>query len=143
MIIKIDLTFVPEHKRYSLVKAIDLELTSAISTQSIGVPPNSNFKHREKDRDYNDKKSLTVGTSITFYYNKPSLEEIKDSLQNILDKSNLDQFIVVEDTENENTLAIVKEGDIEQFGMYMCSHCGVLLKNEEERFVHERIHYFV
>jgi len=143
LIIKIDLTFVPENKRYSLVKAIDSELTSAISTQSIGVPPNSNFKDREKDRDYNDKKSLTAGASITFYYNKPSLEEIKDSLKNILDKSNLDQFIVVEDTENENTLAIVKEGDIEQFGMYMCSHCGALLKNEEERFVHERIHYFV
>ena len=143
MIIKLDLTFVPENIRSSLVKSIDLESIAATDTLNIGVVTNSYNKDKNKDKNNDDKKSSTIGTSIIFYYDKPSLEELKNSLKNILEKNNLDQFVVVEDTENENTLAIVKEGDIEQFGMYMCSHCGMFFGSEEEKVVHERIHYFV
>ena len=49
-----------------------------------------------------------------------ALQDFKNIIENIFEKNNLNQFIVVEDTENENTLTIVKEGDIEQFGMYVC-----------------------
>lgn len=143
MIIKLDLTFVPENIRSSLVKSIDLESVAVTDTLNIGVVTNSYNKDKNKDKNNDDKKSSTIGTSIIFYYDKPSLEELKNSLKNILEKNNLDQFVVVEDTENENTLAIVKEGDIEQFGMYMCSHCGMVFGSEEEKVVHERIHYFV
>lgn len=143
MIIKLDLTFIPENIRSSLVKSIDLESIAATDTLNIGVVTNSYNKDKKKDKDNDDKKSSAIGTSVIFYYDKPSLEELKNSLKNILEKNNLDQFVVVEDTENENTLAIVKEGDIEQFGMYMCSHCGMVFGSEEEKVVHERIHYFV
>lgn len=143
MIIKLDLTFIPENIRFSLVKSIDLESIAATDTLNIGVVTNSYNKDKKKDKDTDDKKSSIIGTSVIFYYDKPSLEELKNSLKNILEKNNLDQFVVVEDTENENTLAIVKEGDIEQFGMYMCSHCGMVFGSEEEKVVHERIHYFV
>lgn len=143
MIIKLDLTFIPENIRSSLVKSIDLESIAATDTLNIGVVTNSYNKDKKKDKDTDDKKSSIIGTSVIFYYDKPSLEELKNSLKNILEKNNLDQFVVVEDTENENTLAIVKEGDIEQFGMYMCSHCGMVFGSEEEKVVHERIHYFV
>jgi hypothetical protein len=143
LIIKLDLTFIPENIRSSLVKSIDLESIAATDTLNIGVVTNSYNKDKKKDKDTDDKKSSIIGTSVIFYYDKPSLEELKNSLKNILEKNNLDQFVVVEDTENENTLAIVKEGDIEQFGMYMCSHCGMVFGSEEEKVVHERIHYFV
>lgn len=143
MIIKLDLTFIPENIRSSLVKSIDLESIAATDTLNIGVVTNSYNKDKKKDKDTDDKKSSIIDTSVIFYYDKPSLEELKNSLKNILEKNNLDQFVVVEDTENENTLAIVKEGDIEQFGMYMCSHCGMVFGSEEEKVVHERIHYFV
>ena len=72
-----------------------------------------------------------------------TFEDFKSAIKNILEKNSLNGFVVVEDTENENTLAIVKEGDIEQFGIFVCSHCGMLFHTEEERFVHERVHYFI
>jgi hypothetical protein len=143
LIVKLDLTYVPENIRSLLVKSIEPELIAASNSLNVSVVTNRYYKDKKKEKYNNDKKSSTVVTSIAFYYNKPSQEELKDFLKNILDKNNLDQFIVVEDTENENTLAIVREGDIEQFGMFMCSHCGMLFKSEEEKIVHERIHYFM
>jgi hypothetical protein len=144
LIVKLDLTYVPDNIRSALIKSIELELTAASNPLNIGVVvTNRHYKDKMKDKVSNDKRSSTIVTSITFQYNKPSQEDLKDSLKRILDKNNLEQFIVVEDTENENTLAIVREGDIEQFGMFMCSHCGMLFKSEEEKIVHERIHYFM
>ncbi|MGB7295369.1 MAG: C2H2-type zinc finger protein [Candidatus Aminicenantales bacterium] len=88
-------------------------------------------------------RKSNAGSSALYYHDKLSLAELRNFLENILEKNNLDQFIVVEDTETENTLAIVREGDMEQFGMYVCGHCGMIFRTREERIVHERIHYFV
>lgn len=91
------------------------------------------------DRQLNKHKS----SSVIYYFDKSSLEELKNVLENTLKKNDLNQFVAVEDTENENTLAIVREGDMEQFSMYVCSHCGMIFGSEEERVIHERIHYFI
>ena len=133
MITKLDLTFVPDHVRALLVKYIELEPIARVINQG---------KVDEKEID--SRKSNKDSSASTFLCdNKLSLEDFKNIIENILEKNNLNRFIVVEDTENENTLAIVKEGDIEQFGMYVCSHCGMIFRTEEERIVHERIHYFI
>lgn len=133
MIIKLDLTFIPDNIRSLIVKCINLESNDRIVNEG-----------KVGDRDSDDGKSnKNTGSSVLFYYYKSSLEELKNVLENTLKKNNLSQFVVVEDTENENTLAIVKEGDIEQFGMYVCGHCGMIFRSEEERVVHERIHYFM
>jgi len=71
-----------------------------------------------------------------------SLKDFKLFVENIL-RDNYDEYMVTEDTEAINTLTILKQGDVEQFGMYMCSHCGAFFKSIEERTVHERIHYFM
>lgn len=127
MIIKLDLTFIPGTIRSALVKCITLEMIGGTSS----------MEEKINNKDGNDKKPMIV------YCSKSSIEECKNSLKNILKRNNWEEFVVVEDTENENTLAIVKEGDIEQFGMYMCSHCGMVFKGDDERAVHERIHYFI
>ncbi len=133
MITKSDLTFVPDHVRDLLVKYIELEPIARVISEG---------KMDEKEID--SRKSNEDSRPSTFLYdNRISLEDFKNIIENILEKNNLNQFIVVEDTENENTLAIVKEGDIEQFGIYVCSHCGMIFRTEEERIVHERIHYFI
>jgi hypothetical protein len=135
LIIKLDLTFIPDNIRSLLVQCINLDSNDrAINEGKVnGIDSNSD------DR----KSNKHTGSSVIFYYDKSSLEELKNVLENTLKKNDLNQFVVVEDTENENTLAIVKEGDIEQFGMYVCSHCGMICGSEEERVVHERIHYFI
>ncbi|MGC1131780.1 MAG: hypothetical protein WA941_03065 [Nitrososphaeraceae archaeon] len=71
-----------------------------------------------------------------------SLKDFKLFVENIL-RDNYDEYMVAEDTEAINTLTILKQGDVEQFGMYMCSHCGTFFKSTEERTVHERIHYLM
>lgn len=71
-----------------------------------------------------------------------SIKDFKLFVENIL-RNNYDEYMVAEDTEAINTLTILKQGDVEQFGMYMCSHCGTFFKSIEERTVHERIHYFM
>ncbi|MGB6673543.1 MAG: hypothetical protein WBE34_14015, partial [Candidatus Nitrosopolaris sp.] len=60
-----------------------------------------------------------------------------------LARNHLDNFTIAEDTEAENTVAILREGDLEQFGIYVCKHCGTAFKSIDERIIHERIHYFV
>ena len=82
-------------------------------------------------------------TIITLDYKKESLEDFKVVLQDILARNHLDNFTIAEDTEAENTVAILREGDLEQFGIYVCKHCGTTFKSIDERIIHERIHYFV
>ncbi len=133
MIIKLDLTFIPDNIRSLIVKCIDLE------SMARGIN-----KDKVNGRESDDGKSNKhTGSTSIFYYDKSSLEELMNFLKNTLEKIKLSQFVVVEDTENENTLAIVKEGDIEQFGMFVCGHCGMMFRGDEERVVHERIHYFI
>jgi hypothetical protein len=71
-----------------------------------------------------------------------SLKDFKFFIENIL-RNNYGEYMVAEDIESADTLTILKQGDVEQFGMYVCSHCGTFFKSIEERTVHERIHYFM
>ena len=41
----------------------------------------------------------------------------------------MDNFAIAEDTEAENTVAILREGDLEEFGIYVCKHCGTTFIN--------------
>ena len=88
--------------------------------------------------DQHDSKTI-----ITLDYKKESLEDFKVILRDILARNHLDNFTIAEDIEAENTVAILREGDLEQFGIYVCKHCGTTFKSIDERIIHERIHYFV
>ena len=77
------------------------------------------------------------------HYKKESLEDFKVILRDILARNHLDNFTIAEDTEPENTAAILREGDLEQFGTYVCKHCGTTFKSIDERIILERIHYFL
>ena len=43
----------------------------------------------------------------------------------------------------ENPVTILREGDLEQFGIYFCKHYGTVFKSIDEQVFHERNHYFV
>ncbi len=59
------------------------------------------------------KKSSTQ----PFPYEFPgNLKEFEDLLKCILQKNSIKEYVVVQDTESENTLALLKHGDIEQLG---------------------------
>jgi hypothetical protein len=96
--------------------------------------------------DKNENKIVGFAENIDQLYTvqwvSGSFKDFKLFIENIL-KHNYDGYMVAEDTESADTLTILKQGDVEQFGMYACSHCGTFFKSIEERTVHERIHYFM
>ena len=51
-------------------------------------------------------------------------------------------YIVAENAEDPDELAVLKEGDLEQLGMYLCSFCAMVIKSDIERNIHQRVHYF-
>jgi|SRR5437899_5292998 hypothetical protein len=134
MIIKLDLSFLSGDLKSIIVNSEDIKSFSI---------------DRSADLDYTNRTNATIvdqhdpKTIITLDYKKESLEEFKVILRDILVRNHMENFTIAEDTEAENTVAILREGDLEQFGIYVCKHCGTTFKSIDERIIHERIHYFV
>lgn len=124
MIIKLDISFLPEHIRSLVIRSIDAKKYDVLEI------------HRDKDNNKN---------LIILEYNGGSIDNFKQMLEeDILARNQkMYHFMIAQDTEAENTLAILRKGDIEQFGLYVCKHCGTIFNTPEEKTIHERIHYFI
>lgn len=125
----------------SIIRNIKEELSS--QNNVIGITETKS-NSMTSDRNENRVVGFTDNTDqlYTVRWVNGSLKDFKLFVENIL-RNNYDEYMVAEDTEAINTLTILKQGDVEQFGMHMCSHCGTFFKSIEERTVHERIHYFM
>ncbi|HEX5892643.1 MAG TPA: hypothetical protein VFY41_07265 [Nitrososphaeraceae archaeon] len=86
-------------------------------------------------------KQINNNNDIIILDSESDIQKIKEILQYALTKNRLNDYIVTENTKEENEIAILKNGDIEQLGIYICSHCGMLFKNDTQRTIHQRIHY--
>jgi hypothetical protein len=139
--IKLNLSYLPLELRSSIIASIKTELGS--QDNLIGITETKS-KSMISDRNENKIVSFTDDTDqlYTVRWVNGSLKDFKLFVENIL-RNNYDEYMVAEDTESAETLTILKQGDVEQFGMYICSHCGTFFKSIEERTVHERIHYFM
>lgn len=112
MVVTIDLSYMPERLRYIIHKSIDL-------------------KYRP---DQNE--------GIIILQDESNAQKIKSRLEEILKENTIQDFVVTENTEKQNEITLLKKGDIEQLGIYLCTHCGVAFGSEIQRTVHQRIHYF-
>ena len=117
MAIRVDLSYLPA----------DLK---CIILNSIEVKPITDSQSNESTKDV-----------ITFI-NENDIQKIKQIMQNILRQNDVDDYLVTENSEKENEIAILKQGDMEQFGIYICVHCGTSFDSEIQRIVHQRMHYF-
>lgn len=70
-----------------------------------------------------------------------SIEEFKYILTSILQKKSLNEYVIAQDTEIENTLVMLRMGDLQQLGIFICDFCGALSSSEEEKYIHQRAHY--
>jgi hypothetical protein len=129
MIIRLDLSFLSGNIRSVIVNSEEIK--------SCSVDHTTNRTNSAVADQHAPNKIITLD------YKKKSLDDFKVMLQDILARNHLDNFTIAEDTEAENTVAILREGDLEQFGIYVCKHCGSTFKSIDERILHERIHYFV
>lgn len=123
MDIKLDVSFLPTEIRSSIIKNVQAEL-SQIESMEIDFTKDS-------------------GRLYTVRWASESLKEFKYFLENILRNNCCEEYVVAEDTTEINTITILKQGDVEQFGMHMCTHCGTIFKSVEEKAIHEKIHYFM
>ncbi|MGA7371012.1 MAG: hypothetical protein WBX01_17980 [Nitrososphaeraceae archaeon] len=137
MIITLDLSFLPENVRSIIVNSEEIK-SFAIGRSSDAASTISTTSARSSVVKQHDNKTI-----ISLNHKKESLEDFKITLQNILARNHLENFTIAENTEVENTVAILRQGDLEQFGIYVCKHCGTVLKSIDEKILHERIHYFV
>ena len=120
MVIRVDMSYLSSNIRKIILNTI--ENTSISQKQSNSINNNNN----------NDIIILDGETDV---------QKIKEILQYTLTKNRLNDYIVSENTKEENEIAILKNGDIEQLGIYTCSHCGMLFKSDVQRTIHQRIHY--
>ena len=112
MVVTIDLSYMPDRLRSIIHKSID------------------------------QKYHLEQNEGMIILHNESNSEKIKSMLEEILKENTIQDFVVTENTEKENEVAVLRKGDLEQLGIYLCTHCGVAFGSEIQRIVHQRIHYF-
>lgn len=71
-----------------------------------------------------------------------SFEEFEEQIRKALESYDSGKYIVTVDLENFNTITILKPNNLEQLGIYICDFCGTSSSSEEEKYIHERAHYF-
>jgi hypothetical protein len=117
MVIKVDMSYLSSNIRKIILNTIE----------------NRSISQKQSNNNNNN--------DIIILDNETDIQKIKEILQYTLAKNRLNDYIVTENTKEENEIAILKNGDIEQLGIYICSHCGMLFKNDTQRTIHQRIHY--
>ena len=135
MIIKLDLSCLNENVKSAIANSEEIKSSVIDRSSSAPSTPTISASVVANQHAYN--------AVITLDYKKESLVDFKIILQDILARNHLDELMIAEDTEVENTVTILRQGDLEQFGVYLCKHCGTVFKSTDEKVLRERIHYFI
>ena len=114
MVVKIDLSYIPSNVQHIVLDILERLVSS---------------------------QKEPSGRVITLY-NERSVERIKHILEEGLRLRDLNDYVISENTLDETEIAVLKKGDIEQLGIYVCMHCGMVFESEIQRTIHERVHYF-
>jgi hypothetical protein len=88
------------------------------------------------------EKQIDINKNIVILNNENDVLKVKQILEDSLRTNRIFDYIVAENTKEKNEIAILKKGDIEQLGIFVCAHCGMIFDSELQRTIHQRIHYF-
>lgn len=116
MAIRVDISYIPEDLKNIILNSMDVQSTL--------------------DHETNNNKDVIIFTM------ENNVQKIKQIVQGILSQNHVNAYIVAENSEKENEITILKQGDMEQFGIYICTHCAMSFESEIQRTIHQRIHYF-
>ena len=70
-------------------------------------------------------------------------QHMKSFLEEVFCAHSLSDYVIAENSRDDDELVILKKGDIEQIGLFICMHCSMIFGSAEERSEHLRAHYFV
>ncbi len=71
-----------------------------------------------------------------------SVIDLENALRLSFERNSITEYEVTQDSQKENTLTLLKSGDLGQLGIYFCDFCGAFFNSEEGKYIHERAHYF-
>jgi hypothetical protein len=126
MRIYVDLSFFPDY----LIPLI---------TESIEI---KQFLIRDNYVTDNDNNNDNINTISVVFEFHGSIKEFEGLLTSILIKNSIKEYDIAQDMEKENTIAILKSGDLRQLGILVCDFCGAVFHSEDEKYIHQRAHYF-
>lgn len=92
-------------------------------------------------KNYHISNQNSSITKLSLFEFPGSIKEFEDILKIILQNNSLNEYVAVQDTETENTLTILKGGDMEQLGILICDFCGAAFNSEDEKYIHQRAHF--
>jgi hypothetical protein len=95
-----------------------------------------------EDNYVTDKDNDNINTISAVFEFHGSIKEFEGLLTSILLKNSIKEYVIAQDMEKENTIAILKAGDIRQLGILVCDFCGAVFHSEDEKYIHQRAHYF-
>ncbi|MGD9674710.1 MAG: hypothetical protein AB7U98_14685 [Candidatus Nitrosocosmicus sp.] len=125
MIIRVDLHFLPENLKSLIINS--KELNQYATTNLDGV---------------STTHEVELG-SIRLFEFVGYFSSFKGLLKLVLQNNSLNDYIVAEDLDSANTLVILKNGNVEQLDIWLCDFCGLACASEEEKYIHQRAHYFI
>ena len=82
-------------------------------------------------------------TDMNDNYLKMDQECNRQHVKSFFCAHSLSDYVIAENSRDDNELVILKKGDIEQIGLFICMHCSMIFGSAEERSEHLRAHYFV
>ena len=90
---------------------------------------------------FRNKSDIQENRFIEIEYSH-SLAELELQLREKLKACSNISYVVTVDLESHNTITLLKPNDLEQLGIFICDFCGAVSSSEEEKYIHERAHYF-
>ena len=142
MNINVDLSFFPRHLVQIIVNSIEIKSFFAndlYSNNNTGSDKN-NKNNSSSSSSSSSSQQISDSTIYTFEF-PGNLTEFEDLLGQILQKNSIQEYVVAQDTEKQNTLTLLKKGDLEQLGILICIFCGASFNSEDEKYIHQRMHY--
>jgi hypothetical protein len=81
--------------------------------------------------------------NLVFYFDfNDSFSEFEKHVRKTVESDKNLHYDVAVDSKEDNTLTLLKPDDLEQLGIFICEFCGAVSSSEEEKYIHERAHYF-
>ena len=71
-----------------------------------------------------------------------TMDDFEEGLRLSLQRNSIMDYVLTRDSHKENTFTLLKTGDLGQLGIYFCDYCGAFFNSGDEKYIHERAHYF-
>ncbi|HET6589012.1 MAG TPA: hypothetical protein VFG45_02490 [Candidatus Nitrosocosmicus sp.] len=122
MQVRVDLSYVDYNDVFQFIESLKHEF-----------PEVGEYLNRQKNLPEN----------LVFYFDfNDSFSEFEKHVRKTVDSDKNLHYDVAVDSKEDNTLTLLKPDDLEQLGIFICEFCGAVSSSEEEKYIHERAHYF-